>query len=36
MEHHVHDAFMAQLGVVVLKYLSFVGLAVHNILEVRL
>ena len=29
------DTLMAQLGVLVLEYLSFVGLPIYNILEVR-
>jgi hypothetical protein len=36
MEVHVLDTLMAQLSVVILKYLSLVGLAVHDVLEVHL
>jgi hypothetical protein len=32
----VRDTLMAQLGVLILKYLSLVGLTVHDVLEVSL
>jgi hypothetical protein len=36
MELHVRDTLMVQLGVLMLKYLSFVKLTVHDVLEVHL
>jgi hypothetical protein len=32
----VLDTLMAQLSVLILKYLSFVGLAVHDVLQIHL
>jgi hypothetical protein len=36
MELHVLDTLMAQLCILLLKYLSLVGISVHDVLEVRL
>jgi hypothetical protein len=36
MELHELDTLMAKLSILILKYLSLVGLTVHYVLEVRL